>query len=149
MFFKIGVLKNFAIFTGKDLYWSLFLKKLQAFRFTTLLKRGYLTGAFLWIFWNFSEQLFCRKSGDYFYERQIVCVHCLKSVRIRSFSVPFFPVFGLNTERYSLSFCIQSECGKIRTRKTPNTETLLAAVRLYRILSNIKKVTEIFVIIWQ
>ena len=32
MFFKIGVLKNFAIFTGKHLRWSLFLIKLQAFR---------------------------------------------------------------------------------------------------------------------
>ena len=27
--FKIGVLKTFAIFTGKDLCWSLFLTKLQ------------------------------------------------------------------------------------------------------------------------
>ena len=32
MFFKVGVLKNFANFTGKQLCWSLFLKKLQAFR---------------------------------------------------------------------------------------------------------------------
>ena len=32
MFFKIGVLKNFAIFTEKHLRWSLFLRKLQAFR---------------------------------------------------------------------------------------------------------------------
>ena len=32
MFFKIGVLKNFTIFTGKHLCWSLFLIKLQAFR---------------------------------------------------------------------------------------------------------------------
>ena len=30
MFFKIGVLKKFAKFTGKHLYWSLFLIKLQA-----------------------------------------------------------------------------------------------------------------------
>ena len=30
MFFKIGVLKNFGIFTGKQLRWSLFLVKLQA-----------------------------------------------------------------------------------------------------------------------
>ena len=29
MFFKIGVLKNFANFTGKHLCWSLFFKKLQ------------------------------------------------------------------------------------------------------------------------
>ena len=32
MFVKIGVLKNLAIFTGKHLRWSLFLRKLQAFR---------------------------------------------------------------------------------------------------------------------
>ena len=30
MFFKIGVLKSFANFTGKNLYWSLFFKNLQA-----------------------------------------------------------------------------------------------------------------------
>ena len=30
MFFKIGVLKNYAIFTGKHLCWSYFLIKLQA-----------------------------------------------------------------------------------------------------------------------
>ena len=29
MFFKMGVLKNFAIFTEKRLYWSLFCIKLQ------------------------------------------------------------------------------------------------------------------------
>ena len=33
------------------------------------------------------------------------------------FSVPYFPTFGLNTERYSVSLRIQSEGGKIRTRK--------------------------------
>ena len=32
-------------------------------------------------------------------------------------SGPYFPVFGLNTKRYSVSLRIQSECGKIRTRK--------------------------------
>ena len=30
MFFKIGELENFIIFTGKHLCWSLFLIKLQA-----------------------------------------------------------------------------------------------------------------------
>ena len=44
-------------------------------------------------------------------------LHCVKSVRIRSFSSPYFPAFGLNTERYYISLCIQSECGKIRTKK--------------------------------
>ena len=33
------------------------------------------------------------------------------------FSGPYFPAFGLNTERFFVSFRIQSECGKIRTRK--------------------------------
>ena len=33
------------------------------------------------------------------------------------FSGPYFPAFGLNMERYSVSLRIQSECGKIRTRK--------------------------------
>ena len=32
MFFKIGVLKNYAIFTGKHLCWNLFLINLQALR---------------------------------------------------------------------------------------------------------------------
>ena len=32
------------------------------------------------------------------------------------FSGPYFPAFGLNTERYFASLRIQSECGKIRTR---------------------------------
>ena len=52
--------------------------------------------------------------------------HCVKSVHIPSFSGPYFPAFGLNTERYSVSLRIQSECGKIRTKKTPNTDTFNA-----------------------
>ena len=50
-------------------------------------------------------------------------MHCGKSVRIRSFSGPYFPAFGLNTERSEVSLCIQSECGKIRARETPNIGT--------------------------
>ena len=49
--------------------------------------------------------------------------HYVKSVLIRSFFGPFFPTFGLNTERYGVSLRIPSKCGKIRTRKTPNTDT--------------------------
>ena len=47
MFFKIGVLKNFAIFTEKHLRWSLLLIKLKAFRPVTLLKRDSFTGVLL------------------------------------------------------------------------------------------------------
>ena len=45
--FKIGALKNLAIFTGKQLSQSLFLIKLQAFRTVTLLNRDSDTGVFI------------------------------------------------------------------------------------------------------
>ena len=54
---------------------------------------------------------------------QIHDYHCVKSVRIRSYSGPYYSAFGLNTERYSVYLHIQSECGKVRTRITPNTDT--------------------------
>ena len=53
-------------------------------------------------------------------------LHCVKSVRIRSFSGPYFPTIGTNTERYGLPLRIQSECGELRTRKTPNMVTFHA-----------------------
>ena len=39
MFFKIVVLKSFGKFTGKHLYWSLFVKKLASSRPVTLFKK--------------------------------------------------------------------------------------------------------------
>ena len=53
-------------------------------------------------------------------------LHCVKSVGTRSFSGQYFPVFGLNTERHEVFLLIQSEFGKIRTRKTPNMDTFQA-----------------------
>ena len=47
----------------------------------------------------------------------------MKSVHIRSFSGLYCPAFGLYTEKYGISFRIQSKNGKIRTRKIPNTDT--------------------------
>ena len=41
MFFEIGVLKNFAIFTEENLCWSLLLIKLQAFRPTQVFSCEY------------------------------------------------------------------------------------------------------------
>ena len=58
-------------------------------------------------------------------------LHCLKSVRIRSYSGPYFPTFGLNTQRYSESLRTQSECGKMRTRITPNKNTFHAVLVFY------------------
>ena len=54
--------------------------------------------------------------------------HCVKIVRIRSYSGPYFPAFGLNMERYSAHHHIQSECGKIRTRITLYTITFYALI---------------------
>ena len=39
------------------------------------------------------------------------------------FSGPHFSAFGLNTEIYFVNFRIQSECVKIRSRKSPNFDT--------------------------
>ena len=55
-------------------------------------------------------------------------LHCVKVVPIWSFPGPHFLAFGLNMERYSVSLRIQSECGEIRTRKTPNTDTFRAVL---------------------
>ena len=52
--------------------------------------------------------------------------HSVKSVRIRSYSDPHFPAFGLNAERYGVFVHIQSKCGKMHTRITPNTDTFYA-----------------------
>ena len=52
--------------------------------------------------------------------------YCLTNVPIRSYSDPHFPTLGLNTERYRVSLRIQFECGKMRTRKTPNTDNFYA-----------------------
>ena len=64
--------------------------------------------------------------------------HCLKNVHYQSFSGPHFPVFGLNTETYSLNLRIQSECRKMRNRKSPNTNTFYKVfsyfVSLYKLL---------------
>ena len=52
--------------------------------------------------------------------------HYGKNVSFRSFSGPHFPAFG----RY-----IQSKCGKIRTRKAPNTDTFHVVLRATLCLS--------------
>ena len=61
--------------------------------------------------------------------------HCVKNVRIWSYSRSYFPAFGLNTERYGVSLHIQSECEKIRTRKSPNTDTFHAVTVVKFILN--------------
>ena len=57
---------------------------------------------------------------------RVAVSHYVKSVHIWSFSGPYFPAFELNTEIFRVNLCIQSKCGKIHTRETPNTYTFCA-----------------------
>ena len=50
-------------------------------------------------------------------------LYCVKSG-------PYFPEFRLNAERYGISLRIQCQCGKIRTRKTPNTDSFYPVLRV-------------------
>ena len=49
------------------------------------------------------------------------CYSLLKNCPYSELFWSDFPAFGLNTERYGVSLRIQSEWGKMWTRKTPNT----------------------------
>ena len=55
-------------------------------------------------------------------------IHSVKSVRTLGYSGPHFPAFRLNTERYGVFLRIQSICGKLWTRITPNTDTFQAVI---------------------
>ena len=47
----------------------------------------------------------------------------MSNIISKYFSSPYFPVFGLNTEFYSVNIRIQPKCGKIQTRKISNMDT--------------------------
>ena len=72
------------------------------------------------------DLLFKKNRGSLWQISKPPKTHCVKNFRIRSYSGPYFPAFGLNTETYSVFLRIQSECGKIRTRITQNTTTFYA-----------------------
>ena len=61
MFCKKDVLKNFAKFTGKHLYESLFLNKVAGLRPRSFLDSG--TSAFLWALQGFYEHLFLQNTS--------------------------------------------------------------------------------------
>ena len=74
--------------------------------------------------------------------------HCVKSVRIRSYSGPYFPAFGLNTEGYEVSFRVQSKCGKIQIRITPTKDTFYAVSLISNLLTaSSKKLQEVCAIL--
>ena len=80
---------------------------------------------FFWLFWSLSICLFILRRWTFPWALTL-----WKSVCVRSYSGPYFFAFGLNTERYSLSLRIQSECEKMRTRITPNTSTFYAVLHI-------------------
>ena len=75
---------------------------------------------------------------DVFEQFQVVARHWVKSVRIRRYSSPYFPAFVLSTERYFISFRIQTKCRKIRTRITPNTVAFYAVRGWSRTLESLR-----------
>ena len=52
--------------------------------------------------------------------------HCVKSVRIRSFSGPYFPAFGLNGEILRISPCSAQMRESADQKKTPYLDTFHA-----------------------
>ena len=52
----------------------------------------------------------------------------MRCVRILSHSGPYFPAFGLNTEKYSVSHRAHSKGRKMRTRITPYMDTFNSVI---------------------
>ena len=77
----------------------------------------YLIFCYLGILWHHMRYVIERKVYLLPYLKKYRWHHCVKMSKYGVFSVPYFPEFGLNTERYSVSLRIQSEVEKIRTRK--------------------------------
>ena len=59
---------------------------------------------------NLKQKLLTRHV--FFDEKQQKNAHCAKNVRIRSYSGPYFPAFGLNTERYGYLSVLSPNAGK-------------------------------------
>ena len=89
MFFKKDVLKNFSIFTGKHLCWSLLLNKWQVFRSAALLKKRLQHSCFPVNIAKFLRTAFLQNiSGGRLY---IITFNTLQSRK--SVAVSMFPIF--------------------------------------------------------
>ena len=143
-----GVLRNFTKFIGKHLKASNFIKKealAQVFscEFCEISKNTFFT-EHLWA----TASVYKRKQdsccslldrfaltdlhivktllkGESFPKRYVLKrdVTAPKNVCIRSFCGLYFPEFWLIVEIYRVNLRIQTKCGKIPTRKTPDTHT--------------------------
>ena len=103
MLLQIGILKNFAIFTGKRLCWSIFLikfikKRLQhgclSLNVTKVLRAAKVLEHLRWLFLEVEEEnmnviksVHCTRKTSFFVQR----IHCVKNVPIQSF---FWSVFS-------------------------------------------------------
>ena len=93
-----------------NINWHIFLKTVM-FRLPTQ----------IWLklyrnIWQKSREIYDKMSKNISYLLKIYGffykIHCVESVRIRSYSGPYFPALRPNTERYSVSLRIQSNAGK-------------------------------------
>ena len=91
------VLKNPAKSLGKHLCQSLVFNKVAGLQPGTLFKKDAAALVFSRVSCKFFKNTFLI---DYSIHLCDWLLHCVKSVSIGSFSGPYFPVFGLNTERY-------------------------------------------------
>ena len=89
---------------------------------------------------SFKDKVNLKRSDKYI---ALSNLHCVKNVRIWSYSGLYSPALELNTVIYSVSLHIQSECGKMRTRITPNMDTFYAMLSNYYTRKNIKSHSEI------
>ena len=138
MLFKIGVLQNFAIFTGKQLWWSLFLIELQVYQNScinlfniveTLLKRDSNTGVYLWELQNFYEHLFLQNtSGGCFWKNfseKFCKIHFSFLIQLQAKHRCFSVSFGEFSRRASL----QNTCEQLLFRFL---ELKLVFIEIYR-----------------
>ena len=71
-------------------------------------------------------RLSCGESNLYNNLSKFRNIYCTKIIRIGSLLGPSFSSFGPINERENL--CTQSECGKILTRKSTNTDTFQVVI---------------------
>ena len=111
---------------------------------------------YVWNFGIFGFMLFCLWQKNHFTQNLLLwsqvplkeLLYCkwqikvwsdlgVKSICIRSYSGSHFPALGLNMDIYSVSLRIQSQCGEMRTRITPTTDTFHAVT--LNIIMNLEK----------
>ena len=82
----------------------------------------------VWNSWNKKFEIF--ELSKTVLNIKLTKLYCVISACICNNSGPLFLATGLNMERYGVSLGIESEFGKIWSRKTPNTNTFYDTVRI-------------------